>query len=499
MVSIQLNVLGGVTRLMTDQCTCLLLLLSGLTLLVQIFPSLVSMQSTDLLFSAFMCLLSVSVSPPIITSPILRAQWSSCVFIGRVMAGVAAQRIFVCLFWQTTYLLVIVSSYSLDGPWDAACATAAAAIQTEVVAYVFLILILLGIRAAMESKLKQDIQNRITRNELGAASSLLGIMCDAVVHLDQDLRLMDHSPQLAGLLMRSTGNTSIEGVELSRFMATDEDRQRLLLHLRGGAVTEGFGAGQGQTAGGISFARGTITSAFHADLKDAFGTTIQAEFFSVLFAGLDGKENHLLGLREYTDISPLLPAQVDEPTYADSSENSVETQPRPVMCRPSAIFNAYMEILGSTPEFQQISGCTDDTKLEHLLHPSPAAAATIKRIADEVNAFVHDEGSSDTTRLQFDGGLFRNVLGSTALHVDVDTFELSLFKDDNLGCDYDIGMIVTLQLSSGTPRSNRSRTCEQSSSRRSSRVQRHHKGTGPHLTPGGSFALSCPESSPLSL
>ncbi|CAK0896034.1 unnamed protein product [Prorocentrum cordatum] len=135
-----------------------------------------------------------------------------------------------------------------------------------------------------------EMEARISRNELQAARSVLRGVCDAVVELDGDFRLQDGSPQLIDLLLLNS-QRSLLGEDFRSFLASEQDRQKF---------TEQMGRSwnQGDDAG--------LSAAFHVSMKDSSSIPLVVEVFSVIFVNRGGQVAYFVGIREFTDISPIL-------------------------------------------------------------------------------------------------------------------------------------------------------------------------------------------------
>ena len=135
------------------------------------------------------------------------------------------------------------------------------------------------IRHTVETAMRASDSNR----HLSAASALLELTCDAVCELDSDLKLQLHSQKLATMLLRRSG-VSLEGRKLTDFIAPGEAEraQEILMS-------------QSDRAAHV----------FHTHLVDSYSSKFRTEVFQVKYAMMDGRECHLLGLRDFTDLKSL--------------------------------------------------------------------------------------------------------------------------------------------------------------------------------------------------
>eukprot|EP00438_Fugacium_kawagutii_P032511 Skav233911 [mRNA] locus=scaffold435:489274:494992:+ [translate_table: standard] len=142
------------------------------------------------------------------------------------------------------------------------------------------------IRHSVESVMRECDSNQ----HLSAASSLLDLTCDAVCEIDRDLKLRSHSSKLATMLLRRSG-ASLEGRLLTDFIAPgDAERAKELLMM----------------------AQPLSAHAFHTHLVDTYSSKFRTEVFQVKYTTMDGRECHLLGLRDFTDLKSLAGANATD-------------------------------------------------------------------------------------------------------------------------------------------------------------------------------------------
>eukprot|EP00439_Symbiodinium_sp_Y106_P050101 s795_g6.t1 len=180
------------------------------------------------------------------------------------------------------------------------------------------------VKAMVKRKVELSVDSSNLAKQLSAASSLLKLTCDAVLELDDNLRLTDHSPELSALLLHRPGS-SMKGKQLTDFMKPDDATR----------ATQILAAGPSGHENQIS------AHAFHTRLVDSCSSKLCAEVFQVKYTKHDGKEYSLLGLRDFTDVQPLSGGNaVDalEPTssrhwvsvVSSTDEESLTARPRTV-------------------------------------------------------------------------------------------------------------------------------------------------------------------------
>jgi len=141
--------------------------------------------------------------------------------------------------------------------------------------------------------------------EQSATRALLGTVCDVIVELDATLTIADEAPQLSHLLLRS--GTSLQGEQLQAFMPDEDDRT---------AYTKAM----------LNTSVDIPARAFHTRIRDSDGNSLSMELFAVQFEGVDGLPQHLLGMREFTDLPPLakLPDAHNAKVAAEAAAASIQ-------------------------------------------------------------------------------------------------------------------------------------------------------------------------------
>ncbi|CAK0867174.1 unnamed protein product [Prorocentrum cordatum] len=138
---------------------------------------------------------------------------------------------------------------------------------------------------------QHEMEARISRNGLQAARSVLRGVCDAVVELNSEFCLQDESPQLVDMLLLNS-QRSLLGKDVRSFLASEQDRQKF---------TEQMGRSWDQSDDEVG-----LSAAFHVSMKDSSSVPLVVEVFSVLFVNRDAQAAYFVGIREFTDISPIL-------------------------------------------------------------------------------------------------------------------------------------------------------------------------------------------------
>lgn len=153
----------------------------------------------------------------------------------------------------------------------------------------------LGVRMLLQENalLKAELQGRMV--ELGAVSSLLTVCHDAVVEVDECLRLTNDSPQISFMRLNAPGVKNLKGSAFVDLFC-DEDKEYIEEQLEKALASNGAAAG-----------------VFTTCLVDADQNKVRTELFYSLFQSLDQRKSFLIALRE-----------VQDQTFEDSFEDQVD-------------------------------------------------------------------------------------------------------------------------------------------------------------------------------
>eukprot|EP00405_Crypthecodinium_cohnii_P033499 CAMPEP_0206526338 /NCGR_PEP_ID=MMETSP0325_2-20121206/664_1 /ASSEMBLY_ACC=CAM_ASM_000347 /TAXON_ID=2866 /ORGANISM="Crypthecodinium cohnii, Strain Seligo" /LENGTH=347 /DNA_ID=CAMNT_0054021479 /DNA_START=721 /DNA_END=1761 /DNA_ORIENTATION=- len=132
----------------------------------------------------------------------------------------------------------------------------------------------------MVASATQHVKVQSMQEERSAITSLLNIVCDAVVELDENLCLVGECLPLSNVLLRN-GGRKLNGVPLKQLvMPEDQARFEEALAL------------ESTTAG---------ANMFHVRLRDSWDNAAAMELFHVAFVTKGNELRRLIGLREYSD------------------------------------------------------------------------------------------------------------------------------------------------------------------------------------------------------
>jgi len=127
---------------------------------------------------------------------------------------------------------------------------------------------------------RRDIENKVENNQRHAFVSLLNLMCDAVVELGPDLRIVEHVQTLAHVLLQGAG-ISLQGMDLRDFMPDQEDQE-----VFSRSVTA-------HSAPSVS-----NPASFVVTLGDATGNRITFQVYHISYLTPGGRRHHLVSLTE---------------------------------------------------------------------------------------------------------------------------------------------------------------------------------------------------------
>lgn len=147
----------------------------------------------------------------------------------------------------------------------------------------------------------REVESRADACQRSAASLLLGMMCDAVVDLDQRFEMKEHVSQLATILMHGSGK-SLQGCALSEFVVAGEDRRLF--------------------EDALACPEGLSPRMLTVRLRDAVGGGIRTVLYHVPYLSIAGRTHHLVGMREDTGSFQ----EPEKPSVKDDEELAAPSQ-----------------------------------------------------------------------------------------------------------------------------------------------------------------------------
>mmetsp|Transcript_120047 Transcript_120047/g.346788 ORF Transcript_120047/g.346788 Transcript_120047/m.346788 type:complete len:571 (+) Transcript_120047:51-1763(+) len=169
--------------------------------------------------------------------------------------------------------------------------------------------LMFAIHSMMQHSAAQEVHASSSQCHRRATSSLLDVLCDAVVDLDDKLALTEHAPKLASVLMHGQGKC-LQGVAFKDFVAAGWETVEAQI--------------QRNTHGPDS---SPVAGMFGGELRDAMGNRMRAVLYHVPYTTIAGAVRHLIGIQERND---------------DSADARLETVAMSEPARPVGVLSAEM-------------------------------------------------------------------------------------------------------------------------------------------------------------
>ena len=119
------------------------------------------------------------------------------------------------------------------------------------------------------AEVRHEIDKEADQSMVSAVRAVLNTVCDVVVELDSELCLTEDVPELATVLLMNRSH-SLRGTPLGSFMPLDCDQREFERHM------------SARLADDVGMA-----DVLHTRLRDACGSIVSMEMFSVPLVGLD--------------------------------------------------------------------------------------------------------------------------------------------------------------------------------------------------------------------
>jgi len=279
--------LGG-ERSMTQRQDIILLGMFFLITLLARCPFLITSKTLDAWYFVLMGILCLFCSPLGLEALEIRA-WAGNILIIQLWFALFNLRMRSIVIASIFTYLTLSCTYIYDE---------AEGLRKFLIDAGFSCMIFVGLMTAfqqcIESVVRHEVEKEGDQNMLSAIGAVLNTICEVVVELDSSLCLKDHAPPLADLLLLSPLQ-SLRAVPLTNYIPCDEDRQEFERHMHDG------------------LAGSSVADAFHTRMRDTTGSTVCMEIFSVKLLGLDQRPRYILGMREFTDVPPVMKQVVQHP------------------------------------------------------------------------------------------------------------------------------------------------------------------------------------------
>jgi len=142
------------------------------------------------------------------------------------------------------------------------------------------LVLLYSAEALLKFGARKEIEARFGKCQQSAVSSLLDMMCDAVLDLDHEMQFKSHFAKLSNMLMHGNGR-SLQGLTLSTFIGDRSDKEAYEDALR-------------QSRDGTN----TKPTMLNLRLRDAIGNKVKVALYHVPYTSISGGTHHIIGLRE---------------------------------------------------------------------------------------------------------------------------------------------------------------------------------------------------------
>mmetsp|Transcript_55814 Transcript_55814/g.150355 ORF Transcript_55814/g.150355 Transcript_55814/m.150355 type:complete len:448 (-) Transcript_55814:90-1433(-) len=173
---------------------------------------------------------------------------------------------------------------------------------------VALIVISLAFEVSFISNARREVKERSMHGQRSAVASLLNMVCDAVVELDDELRMVADCLASSNALFHGQAR-GLLGKPLKQFVVGADQ-----------LFYEEKMASQDESSTDAA-------KMFHVRLCDAWGNSVPMELFHVPFRGMGGEILHLVGFKEHGD------ARADVPETGHSVGESFPSMPLAPMAR----------------------------------------------------------------------------------------------------------------------------------------------------------------------
>lgn len=316
-VSFQWSMLVERTMVFQRPFCWVVLIVHIVSLLLTSYPRLISTKTLNFWY-CFGSVVTVVTLLPSFAPPEEKQMWSVMTFAAfRLPATGITTRISLVLTSNIGCLAAVIYGYAADNTktYESGGDALYVAAWFEAILFVLVTATAVSQRLSLTEQVQRKVSQSRAEAECGAATSLLRLTCDAVIELDEDLRLLWHSEDLATMLLRSRPGASVKGMYFSDFLPQSETARAVNLLCSHLSMEDH--ACQFSSA---------VAQAFHTRLVDSCGSQFRTEIFHVRYGTWDGSTRHLIGLRDFTDQGSLMVSRAD--ASLDRSHGSHESDER---------------------------------------------------------------------------------------------------------------------------------------------------------------------------
>lgn len=211
------------------------------------------------------------------------AVWNmSEAFFGRLLLSVGYGKLRGVALWNGVYMGG--AAYTVVRGVEAGVLPAHI-IMLDIVQDLAILIFVATIEQSMLVEITEEVEAGRVRRENSAGKTLLNIVCDVMVEVDDELNFVDDSVAFSSLLMLSS--RSLTGMKFDDFIPSKAEKDRFRSHVLADELT------------------GEHAASMLLEMRDSLGSAISIELFNVSFQNESGSWHHLLGLREFTDVHPI--------------------------------------------------------------------------------------------------------------------------------------------------------------------------------------------------
>lgn len=246
-------------------------------------------------------------------------------------------------------------------------------IKSEAVIFCIAIFCLLVFHWLIAQEARSNLRLQNSESLLQAVSGILSHLCDAVVQLDEDLKVSQPAPQLAALLHRRAAEALLGQDLRDHMQQADKERLRNALAAEDASHQGGLAAEVTQPSG----------SSLNVTLRDAVGISIPCQLFHTTFTGADRRRSHVLGVNELSERTSMAAAEL-KPHIASAFNRASHREPVAARSNHRSPSNSSSpSSSGSSMSTSNSTGATSGVQRERQssrsLPPSVASTPTTQR------------------------------------------------------------------------------------------------------------------------
>lgn len=197
----------GRQGVMTPQQDLAFLVAYATVVLRMIFPGIVNKRTLPFWYGYCMLLLAALHAPVMQANRESILVHSSFAQVQSFLFSVGCFQFRTSLFWNSTHDVAQVIAYRFADEASLEHASLAEFMEQSLYCFVVKMFLLYLIEKLLVLSIQGEVEATKERGLRYACNSLLSIICDSVVELDRDHRIVDHVPTLAHTLLHAGGKT----------------------------------------------------------------------------------------------------------------------------------------------------------------------------------------------------------------------------------------------------------------------------------------------------